>query len=689
MDQEWLKHFIEHLKEATENLEKRFPGFRGWPNHTRKHLLEAEIFRKHFGEEKIPSLIGEESDDALMDWGKQFKRLFESQRSSSGSPQEQRPGMADSDELRRNTWWVREGRNPVLPPGAPGTFDSTACMNPWVMLAGDRLRVRFYYAVYYAGGDDAGHRRVCLATAPLDDPANWRRHGPLLELGPPGSFDAHWCVLPHVVQAAPDRWHLYYTGNSGTGRGLSAFPGMGLALSPDGIQWEKYPGNPILERTGRAGDPDAVGIAGGSVLKVRLPDGTAQWRFYYTGCPTLGDDVFLNQQKCVCLAVSPDGIRWERRGAVLRRDPDRDYENVAVAGPVVHQEEDGSFRMWYSAIGTRWGWYSICYAESEDGLHWRRGTHYGDNLQLGPLLTGWEGEMVEYPSVLREAGRLRLFYCGSGYGRTGIGTAVSSPLRATATRGLCRVRIVAPQAGACWNYRIPEGLSCEEGVFKSHQHPEVDWQGPNPHGALWHEWQTNDRDFAVIRTYPHAAEFGLKFIQGIAYRVMVTPSEAGLELQFTAQNLTDGGLHNVTVFPCLSAETEGFHDPALERTFIVTAEGLTPLKDTDRGTGDPRRTHYHVAAQRPMRFYGAPFWGEASRTAATGGAILRSDSSGRFTVGTAWESVCELFQNEDAHHCIHSVATLGDLAPGETRTVRGRIVFAEGGPEKALELLHF
>ena len=45
---------------------------------------------------------------------------------------------------------------------------------------------------------------------------------------------------------------------------------------------------------------------------------------------------------------------------------------MAAAGPVVWQEEDGSFRMVYSAIGTRWGYYSICYAESDDAVHWRK-----------------------------------------------------------------------------------------------------------------------------------------------------------------------------------------------------------------------------------------------------------------------------------------------------------------------------
>ena len=109
----------------------------------------------------------------------------------------------------------------------------------------------------------------------------------------------------------------------------------------------------------------------------------------------------------------------------MLRDPDRDYEDIGVAGPVVHLETDGTFRMWYSAIGTRHGFYSICYAESDDGVHWRRGAQPDDNLQLSPTGTGWEQQMVEYPTVIREGDHLRMFYCGNGYGRSGIGTAVS------------------------------------------------------------------------------------------------------------------------------------------------------------------------------------------------------------------------------------------------------------------------
>lgn len=36
--------------------------------------------------------------------------------------------------------------------------------------------------------------------------------------------------------------------------------------------------------------------------------------------------------------------------------------------------------------------------------------------------------MTEYPNVIQEGDNLRLFYCGNGYGSTGIGTAVAPML---------------------------------------------------------------------------------------------------------------------------------------------------------------------------------------------------------------------------------------------------------------------
>jgi hypothetical protein len=224
----------------------------------------------------------------------------------------------------------------------------------------------------------------------------------------------------------------------------------------------------------------------------------------------------------------------------MLRNPERDYENVAAAGPVVHQEDDGSFRMWYSAIGTRWGAYSIAYAESDDGLCWRRGQHYGDNLQLGPIGTGWERQMVEYPAVIREDNRLRLFYCGNGYGLTGIGMALSSSLRATATARTGEVEIVAAESKTRWRYRIPDLLACAEGATAGAQPNGGRWHGPDAKGMIWYE----QHPLRLAESGVPAAASPLDKLQ---YRVMLTPVQDGLEIRVTVKNQSKQTIHSLAL----------------------------------------------------------------------------------------------------------------------------------------------
>ena len=123
---------------------------------------------------------------------------------------------------------------------------------------------------------------------------------------------------------------------------------------------------------------------------------------------------------------SDDGIEWFDRRVVLQARAEADYENAAAIGLNIWPTP-GGWRAIYAGIGTRFGYYSICEATSTDGLNWERGEP-GENLAMAPQGDGWESKMVEYPNIIEENGRLRLFYCGNGYGTTGIGTALAEKL---------------------------------------------------------------------------------------------------------------------------------------------------------------------------------------------------------------------------------------------------------------------
>ncbi|HWL55017.1 MAG TPA: hypothetical protein VNQ90_21420 [Chthoniobacteraceae bacterium] len=317
--------------------------------------------------------------------------------------------------------WQRDERNPVLPPG-PSAFDVECCMNPFAIRRGEE------YYLFYAGGDGNGKRRICLAIAPVGDLSAWKRLGPVLEVGGEGSFDASWCVLP-CVHRIGNRWHLYYTGRHvALGGGLQSFTGIGLAVSNDLLHWSRLSPEPVLRGDGFAEWPDNRGIAGGGrIIELAQEDGRTLYRKFYTlATGTPSPDLLVDQRKYAVSADSYDGVEWFNKQVVLRPRPEADYENAATIALNLWKTATG-WRAIYAGIGSRFGAYSICEAESCDGRHWHRGAP-GENLALPPQGAGWESRMTEYPNVIEENGRLRLFYCGNGYGRTGIGTAIADKL---------------------------------------------------------------------------------------------------------------------------------------------------------------------------------------------------------------------------------------------------------------------
>ena len=316
--------------------------------------------------------------------------------------------------------WQRDARNPIFPPGG-GTFDVGRCMNPFVVTHEGE------YWLFYAGADAKRNHRICLATCPVDNLAAWKRHGPLLDLGGKDSFDEMWCVLP-CVQRFGGRWHLYYTGRARVGAGLQAFHGIGLATSEDLRHWKKFSPEPVLLGDGFADWPENRGIAGGGpIFALPQPDGSTRYRMYYTlATGTPSKDLLVDQAKQAVVAHSTDGLKWTDRRVVLRPRREADYENAATIALNPWKTADG-WRALYAGIGTKFGAYAICEATSEDGLTWHRGAP-GENLSLAPGKAAWENQMVEYPHVVREGAKLRLFYCGNGYGTTGIGTAVAESL---------------------------------------------------------------------------------------------------------------------------------------------------------------------------------------------------------------------------------------------------------------------
>jgi hypothetical protein len=150
---------------------------------------------------------------------------------------------------------------------------------------------------------------------------------------------------------------------------------------------------------------------------VRVEDG--RWRMWYvSGTGWVAGKDGARHFYHLKYAESDDGVSWRREGRVAV-----DYAapgEHAFARPCVVRDGD-RYRMWYSFRGAS---YRIGYAESPDGLSWTRRDH---EAGIDVSASGWDAEMLAYPWVFDAGGRRFMLYNGNDYGRTGIGLAELSP----------------------------------------------------------------------------------------------------------------------------------------------------------------------------------------------------------------------------------------------------------------------
>lgn len=158
----------------------------------------------------------------------------------------------------------------------------------------------------------------------------------------------------------------------------------------------------------------------------KLQDGP--WRMWFTAFTQWLPEVqpHPDARYCIRSASSADGVIW----AV---DPDPAIlwtgREAGLARPTVQKAGD-HFEMWFSARGPyvddhpELRRYRLCYARSADGAVWQR--HDDQQAFSNPPHPGdWDDQMQCYPFVLKLAdGRQVMFYCGNGYGQSGIGWAV-------------------------------------------------------------------------------------------------------------------------------------------------------------------------------------------------------------------------------------------------------------------------
>lgn len=150
----------------------------------------------------------------------------------------------------------------------------------------------------------------------------------------------------------------------------------------------------------------------GSVCVLKEND---QWKMWYTS--------FVSWEKCknklryryfIKYAESDDGIAWRRNNNICINF--KDDEEIAICRPSVLKINE-QYYMWYCYRGE---YYKLGYAVSDNGIHWRR---KDDEMTLSASGLPWDSESQAYPHVFKFDEYLYLLYCGNEYGKNGLGLA--------------------------------------------------------------------------------------------------------------------------------------------------------------------------------------------------------------------------------------------------------------------------
>ncbi|MHC8492109.1 glycoside hydrolase family protein [Thalassospira sp. SM2505] len=268
------------------------------------------------------------------------------------------------------------------------------------------------YRVFYASRDENNRSHVGSFDIDLKRPTEVLAVSkrPVLAPGPLGHFDSDGVYAASVVRIGK-RVHLYTIGWNSGPRPPLFYASIGLAISTDnGLSFEKYKNAPIMARS----EYDPCLVTAPVVLFEN-----SKWRMWYVSGYSW-DETGLGPRSNyhIKYAESEDGIHWLRHGHIALDHAGERERNISRTW--VRPDGKG-YQAWYG-YNPGDGFYRIGYAESDDGLEW---TRLDNRSGIDLSQSGWDADAMSYPAVIEWQGRRFMFYNGNGFGRDGIGLAVS------------------------------------------------------------------------------------------------------------------------------------------------------------------------------------------------------------------------------------------------------------------------
>lgn len=279
------------------------------------------------------------------------------------------------------------------------------------VVCGDFIRV--YFTTRSLVDSYGNHKtHITFIDCDINDPGRVLNvhNAPLLQFGPPGSFDEHGTMVADVIVHA-GQYYMYYMGwqRSAT---VPYINRLGLAVSNDGTNFTKVSEGPVIGINRFV----PFGIGNVSVL---VEEGVFHmWYTHYL--PWIKTGAGYRPNYDIRYAFSANGLDWNFGKSCITSASG----NEALATPCV-RKFNGKYHMWFSCrpgvdASGKSGAYGIGYAVSDDGQNWQRAD---GEMTLRASETGWDSEMVCYPDVLQARENIFMFYCGNHYGKDGFGYA--------------------------------------------------------------------------------------------------------------------------------------------------------------------------------------------------------------------------------------------------------------------------
>lgn len=272
------------------------------------------------------------------------------------------------------------------------------CHVPTPLVMGDTVRV------FYASLD--ANNRGSIGYCDLDGSdltkVKYVSPDPVMRPGPLGAFDCDGVVPSCIIRdwrTGIDRWIMWYTGFQRT----ETVPYMlfsSVAFSKDGNAWEKWSSSvPMLDRVHNHAYSRSV------PFELNSPE--YHHMLWYWSCDYWEGNPLHYHNSIYCY----DGMNLDSDQLCISPI----YPDYAVGRPWV-LKENGIYRMWFSSRGP--GTYSVCYAESLDGLSWTRADDEVNSLMPD------DGTNAEYPAIVDSGGKRWCVFNGAHNGRDGIELAV-------------------------------------------------------------------------------------------------------------------------------------------------------------------------------------------------------------------------------------------------------------------------